>query len=62
MTTRRTSIGILGGGGILGAHAPAFMKLADQCAVTAVAESNPARDDRIRSLLGPDVRVDGGGT
>ena len=57
MTTRRTTIGILGGGGILGAHAPAFMKLADQCAVTAVAESNPARDDRIRSLLGPDVRI-----
>ncbi|MEW6754014.1 MAG: Gfo/Idh/MocA family oxidoreductase [Candidatus Latescibacterota bacterium] len=50
-------IGILGGGGILGAHAPAFGKVADRCRVVAVAEPDPARADRIRQLLGPDVAI-----
>ncbi len=52
----RVKIGILGGGGILGAHAPAFRKAADRCVVTAVAESNPERHARVRELLGTDVR------
>lgn len=50
-------IGILGGGGILGAHAPALQKLAGQCTVTAVAEPDPSRHARIRQLLGPDVVI-----
>lgn len=50
-------IGILGGGGILGAHAPALAKMADRCRVVAVAEPDPSRADRIRQLLGPDVAI-----
>lgn len=50
-------IGILGGGGILAAHAPAYRQLADLCTVTVVAEPNPGRADAIRSLLGDRVRI-----
>lgn len=50
-------IGILGGGGILSAHGPAFQKLTEQCTVTAVAEPNSDRADAIRSLLSPQVRI-----
>jgi len=51
-------IGILGGGGILGAHAPAFLKAADRCRVVAVAEPRPERVGRIHELLGPDVEIE----
>ena len=51
-------VGILGAGGILGAHAPSFVKLADRCAVVAVAEPDPDKHDRIRQLLGPDVEIE----
>ena len=61
MDTTRTfphpRIGILGGGGILGAHGPAFRKLAGRCTVTVAAEPNPDRADAIRRLLSPDVRI-----
>ncbi|MBI3944411.1 MAG: Gfo/Idh/MocA family oxidoreductase [Armatimonadetes bacterium] len=56
---KNVRIGILGGGGILGAHAPGFMKLRDRCAVVAVAEPNAARHARVRELLGDDVRLYG---
>ncbi len=52
-------IGILGGGGILGAHAAGFQPLADGCRVVAVAEPDAARHARIRELLGPDVELAG---
>lgn len=51
----KVRIGILGGGGILGAHAPGFQKLTDRCTVTVVAEPDPSRHARIRQLLGPEV-------
>lgn len=50
-------IGILGGGGILGAHAPAYMKLQEKCKVVMVAEQNPERDEFIKSLLGKEVTI-----
>jgi len=50
-------IGILGGGGILGAHAPGFRVVRDAAEVTAVAEPDPNQTARIRDLLGPDVRI-----
>jgi len=53
----KVRVGILGGGGIVGAHAPAFTKVADRCEVVAVAEMNPDRDDTLRRLFGPDIRI-----
>jgi predicted dehydrogenase len=52
-------IGILGGGGILGAHAPALRLACGQGLgeVKVVAETSPARDDAIRDLLGADIRI-----
>lgn len=51
-------IGILGAGGIVGAHAPGFAAMADRCEVVAVAEPNPARAGRIRELFGGQVRIE----
>ena len=53
----KARIGILGGGGILGAHAPGFQQAADLCQVVAVAEPRPEQADRIHQLLGPDVDI-----
>ena len=50
-------IGILGGGGILGAHAPGFRALEDRCTVVAVAEPRPDQADRVHSLLGDHVDI-----
>ena len=44
-------VGILGGGGILCAHAPGFVHEAGRCKVVAVAEPDVAQHDRIRQLL-----------
>ena len=55
---RTIRIGILGGGGILHAHAPAFMKLPDLCEVVAVAEPVESKWPEIRKLLGEDVRIE----
>ncbi|MFC5401412.1 Gfo/Idh/MocA family protein [Cohnella soli] len=55
---RKLRIGILGGGGILVAHAPGFNRLQDQCEVI-VAERDASRYDQIRKLLGPDVKIVG---
>ncbi|HPC46109.1 MAG TPA: Gfo/Idh/MocA family oxidoreductase, partial [Candidatus Latescibacteria bacterium] len=50
-------IGVLGGGGILGSHAPAYAKIRDLCEVVAVAEPDVKRHDRVKALLGADVRL-----
>jgi UDP-N-acetyl-2-amino-2-deoxyglucuronate dehydrogenase len=50
-------IGILGGGGILGAHGPAFMSHSDQCTVAMVAEPNAERHGKIRDLVGQQVEI-----
>ncbi len=55
--SRQMRIGILGGGGILGAHAPALMKLRDRCVVTAVSEPREERDDALRAILGNDIHI-----
>jgi UDP-N-acetyl-2-amino-2-deoxyglucuronate dehydrogenase len=54
---RKVRIGILGGGGILGAHAPGFDAVSDLCEVVAVAEPREGRVGRIRELLG-DVEIE----
>ncbi|NUQ00094.1 MAG: Gfo/Idh/MocA family oxidoreductase [Armatimonadetes bacterium] len=54
---RRVGIGILGGGGILGAHLPAYRKLEARCEVVAVAEPDPTRHARIRELAGREVAI-----
>lgn len=54
----KVRIGILGGGGILGAHAPAFAALGDSCQVVAVAEPQAERRPRVHELLGPDVAIE----
>jgi len=56
--TDRVGIGILGGGGILSAHAPGFAAMADACRVVAVAEPDASKADRIHNLLGPDVAIE----
>jgi predicted dehydrogenase len=50
-------IGICGGGGILGAHGPAFQKIVELCTVTVVAEPDASRAEQIRSRLHPGVRI-----
>ncbi|MHB0934829.1 MAG: Gfo/Idh/MocA family protein [Armatimonadota bacterium] len=50
-------IAILGGGGILGAHAPALKKMADRCTVTAVAEPREDRHPYLRQVFGDGLRV-----
>jgi UDP-N-acetyl-2-amino-2-deoxyglucuronate dehydrogenase len=57
MMKEKVCIGILGGGGILGAHAPAYMKLQDKCSVVMVAEPNPTRHEFIHNMLGPEVCI-----
>ena len=54
--TRKARLGIFGGGGILGAHAPGYRAIPDLCEVVAVAEPNAARHDRVRQLVG-DVKI-----
>lgn len=54
---QKIKVGILGGGGILGAHMIGFLKVADHCELAAIAEANPARDSEIRRMLGSEVRI-----
>jgi predicted dehydrogenase len=56
---KKLRVAILGGGGILGAHAPGFNRLPDLCEVVAVAEPNEARHGVIRELLQKDVPIYG---
>ncbi len=53
----KVRVGILGGGGIIGAHLPAFRKVADRCEVAVVAEPNEGRHAAIRQLAGGDVPI-----
>ena len=55
----KVKVGILGGGGILDAHAPAFAANMDVCEVVAVAERSQDEQTiaRIHRLLGPDVTI-----
>jgi len=48
---KKIRIGLMGGGGILAAHAPGFLKESGRCEVVAVAEPNEARRDAVRKLL-----------
>jgi len=56
MLNKKIKIGILGGGGILAAHAPGFARLKESCEVV-VAEHNTSKHDQIRKLLGPEVII-----
>ncbi|MBP1991017.1 Gfo/Idh/MocA family protein [Paenibacillus eucommiae] len=56
--SKKLKIGILGGGGILGAHAPGYTRLTDICEVI-VAETDVSRHDSIRKLLGDEVEIVG---
>ena len=47
----KKKIAILGGGGILGAHAPGWLRLAPEFEIVAVADANPANDARVRQIL-----------
>ena len=53
----KVKVGILGGGGILDAHAPAFAANRDVCDVVAVAERSQDEQTitRLHRLLGSDV-------
>ncbi|NCO34545.1 MAG: hypothetical protein GW893_11900, partial [Armatimonadetes bacterium] len=48
--TRRVRVGILGGGGILGAHAAGFRAHTDKAEVVAVAEPRPEQVEWIQQL------------
>jgi UDP-N-acetyl-2-amino-2-deoxyglucuronate dehydrogenase len=50
-------VGLLGCGGIAGAHAPGFMKASGLCEVAAVAEPNQRRHGWIRETFGADVPI-----
>jgi UDP-N-acetyl-2-amino-2-deoxyglucuronate dehydrogenase len=49
--SKKLRVAIMGGGGILGQHAPGFTKMADLSEVVAVAESDESQHNRIRKLL-----------
>jgi len=57
MSPAKVRVGILGGGGILGAHAPALRAQAARCDIVAVAEPDAARHARVRQLCGAGVRL-----
>lgn len=54
--SEKLRIGVLGGGGILGAHARGFGECAERCEIVAVAEPNEERHARVRDLMG-DVAI-----
>jgi predicted dehydrogenase len=49
---RKLRVAIMGGGGIIAAHAPGYARLDEICEVVAVAEKNPARHEAIAGMLG----------
>ena len=53
----KLKVAILGGGGILTAHAPGFNRLSDVCEVVAVAERDPSRHAQICEWLKKDVPI-----
>jgi len=58
MSAKKVRIGILGGGGILGAHNRGYSVLTDLCTVVAVAEPNQDRHEQIRQYFGAEVRIE----
>jgi predicted dehydrogenase len=54
---RKLRVALLGGGGILAAHAPGFNRLPELCEVVAVAEPRESRHNEIRELLQKDVLI-----
>ena len=48
---RKVRIALLGGGGILKAHAPGYLRLKDKVEVVCAAEADQTRHQRIRELL-----------
>lgn len=54
---RKTRIGVLGGGGIIGAHAPGYKASGDTAEVVAVAEPQEANAPRIRELFGDGLTI-----
>ena len=55
--SEKIKVGLLGCGGIAGAHAPGFKAAEDRCVVTAVAEPNTERHPWIRETFGDDVAL-----
>lgn len=53
----KVKIGILGCGGIFGAHMSGFSKLTNECEVVAVAEKNKERHAQIKEWFGDDVQI-----
>ena len=55
---RKLRVALMGGGGILGAHAPGFVRMKDVCEVVAAAEPDTSRHARMRDLLQkPDLPI-----
>ncbi len=59
MGTDKVRVAILGGGGIIGAHLPGFLRAADKCQVVVVAEPHAERHAAIRNLAGFEVPIVG---
>jgi predicted dehydrogenase len=57
MIKDKIKVGLLGCGGIVGAHAAAFLKMKDKAVVAAVAEPNKERAPQIREWFGKDIRI-----
>lgn len=55
--TKKFKVGLLGCGGIVGAHAPGFKAAAEFCEVVAVAEPNQGRHAWIRKTFGANVII-----
>ncbi len=53
----KTRIGVLGGGGITGAHAPGYRASSETAEVVAVAEPREENAPRIRELFGDEVTI-----
>jgi predicted dehydrogenase len=55
--SEKVKVGVVGAGGILGAHGPALAAAGDRCVVTAVAEPDSSKHERARALLGEGVGI-----
>ena len=53
----KLKVGIMGGGGIVGAHVQGYDRVKELCEVAAVAEPNAARHETIRKWFGDKVRI-----
>ena len=55
--SQKLQVGLLGGGGILMAHARGYEAAREHCDVVMVAEPDTSRHARVHDLLGPDVTI-----